>query len=126
MREPWTEVTRWAERWDLARVRDPDEDVRRRGRVLMVLAVRFGALALVFAPLSLLLPGGTVYAVCFGLLSTVYLVVVALTRRGRVDLAVALLLVSYAAALVGGVLAVGAVTRAPIFSLVLVPPGGAP
>jgi len=47
-------------------------------------------------------------------------VLVVLTRRGQVDLAVSLMLLSYAAALAGGVLAMGAVTTAPIFALGLV------
>lgn len=120
MRVRWTTAARWVDRWDLSRVRHPDEDVRRRGRVLLVLAATFGVLAVVFTPVSLLLPGGPVYAACFGALSTVYLLVVALTRRGRVDLAVAVMLLSYAAALVAGVVVVGAVTTAPIFCLALV------
>ncbi len=120
MRERWTTAARWVERWDLLRVRNPDEDVRRRGRVLLVLAASFGLLALVLAPVSLLVPRGTVYATAFVVLSTVYLLVVALTRRGRVDLAVTVMLLSYAAALVLGVLATGAVSTAPIFTLALV------
>lgn len=120
MGEHWSAASRRVERWDPWRVRHPDEDVRRRGRVLLLLAGTFCALALVLAPAALLVPNGPVYSVSFAALSSVYLLVVALTRRGHVDLAVAVMLLSYAVALAVGVVQTGAVTTAPVFTLALV------
>ncbi len=120
MRERGTRLVGWVRRHDLLRVQHPDEDVRRRGRVLLVLAAGFTALGVVAAPLALLLPGGGLYTTAFTLLCVVYVVVALLARHGRVDLAVAVTMLGYAAALVLGVLAKGAVTTAPIFALCLV------
>ncbi len=109
-----------AARSGLLRVDHPDEDVRRRGRVLVLLACGLGSIGLVTAPLTLMLPDGHVYTAAFLGVSLVYLLVVWLARRGYVDLALVLMLGGYALALVLGVLQVGTVTTAPIFALLII------
>ena len=120
----WTTVVQrvrgLAARSGLLRVDHPDEDVRRRGRVLVLLAGGLGSIGLVAAPLALVLPDGYVYTAAFLGVCTVYVLVVWLARRGRVDLALVLMLGGYALALVMGVLQVGTVTTAPIFALIII------
>lgn len=111
-----SEVRRW-----VTEIRHTDPDTRRRGRVLVVLTLGLEVLAVVYAPLALLQPGGTVVALGFAAVAVVYPVLIGLARAGRVDAAVALLLGAYTAGLLGILLGLGETPAvATLFAVLLV------
>jgi hypothetical protein len=104
----------------LGAVSSVDPDVRRRGEILIASAGGLAIVPLAATPLVLMLPDGDVYAGLFIGVCAVYAAVAALARSGRVDLALAVMLLAYAAILAAGVVIAGEVTSAPLFCLVIV------
>lgn len=109
----------------LLHVSHDDPDVRRRGRLLITVALGLLALAALFSPVILLLPGGIVYVVSVLAGAGVVVLAIVAARRGRVELAVVVFLASYVIALVASASWVGEVTAGPLFCLLIVTLAGA-
>ena len=104
----------------LLKVHHDDPDVRRRGRLLITVALGLLGLAVLFCPLMLLVPDGVIYLVfLLGGTAVVVLAIVA-ARRGRVELAVVVFLAGYVIAVVASVAWKGEATAGPLFCLLIV------
>ena len=102
-------------RW-LLTVRHPGREVRRRGRVLVLFASLQSLLAVVCAPFTALTieDGHLAFPVVAGVVGG-YGAMIALARRGRVDLAAAGMLTTYVLAVLTGTVLGGAAANFPVF-----------
>jgi diguanylate cyclase (GGDEF)-like protein len=104
----------------LLHVSHDDPDVRRRGRLLITVAAGMIGLTVLFSPVMLLIPYGETYIVATLGGIAVAAVAIEATRRGRVELGVAIFLADYVLAVTGSVAWVGEVTAGPLFCLLMV------
>src|SRR5690348_2938931 len=100
----------------LLRVDSSDEDVRRRGRNLVIMALGLICMALLFVPLLLLQPttSGAVF-LDIGVAVLIYAGVVALARRGLVALGALTFVLVITLAIIGGTLSGNMLSVAPFY-----------
>jgi rsbT co-antagonist protein RsbR len=92
-----------------------NEDVRRRGRNLVIMALGLICTALLFVPLLLLQPTPGVIFVDIGLAVLLYAGVVVLARRGLVTLGALVFVLVIMSAILGGVLSSPTLSVAPFY-----------
>lgn len=99
----------------LLTINSPDEDVRRRGRNLVILAIGLICTALLFVPTLLLQPTKGVVFVEVGIAVLLYIGVLILGRQGLVAIGALLFVSVITLAILGGTLSSGTLSIAPFF-----------
>lgn len=99
----------------LLTINSPDEDLRRRGRNLVILALGLICTALLFVPVLLLQPTKGVVFVDIGLAVLLYVGVLLLARHGLVELGALLFVGVITLAILGGTLSTGMLSISPFF-----------
>lgn len=91
------------------------EDLRRRGRNLVIMALGLICTALLFVPVLMLQPGSGVIFLDIGVAVLIYVGVIALARRGLVAIGALLFILVVTLAILGGSLGSNIISVAPFF-----------
>jgi len=109
----------------LVRVHAPDRGLRRRGRVLVTMVAGLMLAAALYLPVALIRPDSVASAGAISIAMVAAGGIVALIRRGLVELGSWLVLLMFAVVLVTSVTATGRVDNAPVFVALLMSMAGA-
>jgi rsbT co-antagonist protein RsbR len=99
----------------LLTIDNPNENMRRRGRNLAIMALGLICTALLFVPILLLQPIQSMVFVVIGLMTLLYTGVLLLARRGMVTLGALLFVSVLTLGTLGGALSMGMLSVAPFF-----------